>query len=1047
MASRGHTISALQLTKFYAAIRAKPFVILAGNSGTGKSRLVRLFAEACGATAANGGFHLVAVRPDWSDGGELLGYLDLQNNFRPGQLLEPLLRAHAQPQQPVFVCLDEMNLARVEHYFSDFLSKIESRRRAADGSVVSDAVISARDLELLSPASIPESLRATLAHLKSAQQGVCLPPNLIVVGTVNMDETTHAFSRKVLDRANTLEIDAGRLGADLPLSAAVAPPTPSPGAVDLTAPFLTAQDMVQDPKHAEALAHVAGLLDSLNDILSEAHLQVAYRTRDEAAAFFIHATAVGLSSDEADHAIVMQKILPRVQGSSPRLARILRELLGRFQPGGSIDSNSEKLNEELLALRKDTSRSPLVRKIASMWLVYQEEGFTSFWVARVVPANVSSSVVLELGSEVSATLNVGAIKLAAGGRVAVPPLLFEQTRYEVEVVQPDTPDTAPASLLVAGKDVLRGRQRRGHAMTTINFESEIGFTRWELRQSGRLIAALRLEVFPSKLDYQSDYFALRASLESEVRMLAGALSGRTWQPRGRKRTTQQPTDLEWLVQLRGIFDEWVQAIECIDRHPRRRLVRETQLRPIAQVRRADQTALAHLRKHPNQLSRAPRGPIRIGTERWTTARLPDSRRSLDLDTPENLFVAHGFQRVSSKIRGILARLDPEKSGAKAWCDFLEAASTKLRRLEARTFLSEVDVPQHAPSITLAMHLSPGYREFLRTWNLLQAGLTLDGDALAMSEKNVATLYELWCFVALGNLLRTELGATPKRPDWLVVDHRGVALGLRKGRASELVIDTLRHGRIRVTYNRSDETPTGDCRPDNTLEVEQSGPAQRSFRYVFDAKYRLSDDADYVKANWAPGVPTDVVTRMHAYRDQIVTTVLKDAAPDPSAIVWDIGQRRYVQRTVGAFALFPYAGADAEKNRFFKSIASVGVGALPFLPSRRGEVEALIRQIVANSAETVEDLAVELSGTEEVARIVKSHEYGLLGIVKSRTQLEWALREKIYHMPYRAKQLRLRADFVVLIISAAQSKEHHGAIYHAKVRSVNFGARGSISPIP
>ena len=379
--SSGFHFSDSAIRNFYASIRAKPFVILAGNSGTGKSRLVRLFAEACGATAANGGFHLVAVRPDWSDGGELLGYLDLQNTFRPGQLLEPLLRAHALPQQPVFVCLDEMNLARVEHYFSDFLSKIESRRRAADRSVVSDAVISARDLELLAPASIPESLRNTLARLKSAQQGVCLPPNLIVVGTVNMDETTHAFSRKVLDRANTLEIDAGQLGADLPSPTPVVPPTPSLGAIDLTAPFLTAQDMVQDPKHTEALAHVAGLLDSLNDILSEANLQVAYRTRDEAAAFFIHATAVGLSSDEADHAIVMQKILPRVQGSSPRLARILRELLNRFQPGGLIDSNSEKLKEELLVLRKDTSRSPLVRKIASMWLIYEEEGFTSFWVA------------------------------------------------------------------------------------------------------------------------------------------------------------------------------------------------------------------------------------------------------------------------------------------------------------------------------------------------------------------------------------------------------------------------------------------------------------------------------------------------------------------------------------------------------------------------------------------------------------------------------------------------------------------------------------------
>jgi predicted component of viral defense system (DUF524 family) len=666
---------------------------------------------------------------------------------------------------------------------------------------------------------------------------------------------------------------------------------------------------------------------------------------------------------------------------------------------------------------------------------------------RTVPSNVSSSVVLELGPGVSATMNVGTIQVAAAGRIAVPPLLFEQSRYDVEVVQPDIPDSVPVSLLIAGKDLLRARHRRGHAMTTINFESEIGYSRWELRQEGRLIAALRLEVFPSKLDYQTDYFALRASLESEVRMLAGALSGRTWQPRGRKRTTEQSTDLEWLIQLCGIFDEWVQALECIDRHPRRRLVREMQLRPMAQVRRADQTALNYLRRHPNQLSRTPSGPLRIGTERWTAARLPDSRRTLDLKTPENLFVAYAFQRVSARIRGIRARLDAEKSGAKGWCDFLDEASTKLRRMEARTFLSEIDSPLHAPGITLAMHLAPGYREFLRTWNLLQASLTLDGEALELSEKNVATLYELWCFVALGNLLRKELGAKPKRPDWLVIDQRGVALGLRKGGASELVMDTPRHGRIRVAYNQSDRTPTGDCRPDNTLEIAQSGLTKRSFRYVFDAKYRLCDDDDYLKSNGAPGVPTDVITKMHAYRDQIVTDALQEGVADPAAVIWDMGQRRYQQQTVGAFALFPYSGADAEKNRYFISIAKVGVGALPFLPSRRSEVEALVRRIVATTAETVEDTAVELSSVAEVARIIKSHEYGLLGIVKNQAQLDYALRERVYHMPYRSKQLRLRADFVILIISESQAKYDHGAVYHAKVRSVNFGTRGSITPIP
>lgn len=79
--------------------------------------------------------------------------------------------------------------------------------------------------------------------------------------------------------------------------------------------------------------------------------------------------------------------------------------------------------------------------------------------------------------------------------------------------------------------------------------------------------------------------------------------------------------------------------------------------------------------------------------------------------------------------------------------------------------------------------------------------------------------------------------------------------------------------------------------------------------------------------------------------------------------------------------------------------------------------------------------------------MKSHEYGLLGIVSHQAQLDYALREQVYHMPYRSKQLRLRADFVILIISESQTKEQHGAVYHAKVRSVNFGTRGAISPLP
>ena len=117
------------IENFYLSLKTKPFVILAGVSGTGKTKLVKLFAEALGATSANGQFNLIPVRPDWSDPSDLLGYKDLTGAFRPGRLAEVLVEASKESNRnkPYFICLDEMNLARVEHYFSDLLSVIETQ--------------------------------------------------------------------------------------------------------------------------------------------------------------------------------------------------------------------------------------------------------------------------------------------------------------------------------------------------------------------------------------------------------------------------------------------------------------------------------------------------------------------------------------------------------------------------------------------------------------------------------------------------------------------------------------------------------------------------------------------------------------------------------------------------------------------------------------------------------------------------------------------------------------------------------------------------------
>lgn len=180
------------------SLKSKPFVILAGTSGTGKTRLVRLFAEAIGATSANGRYCQVAVRPDWSDSTDLFGHVDLNGNFVPGAILPFLKAAKGDKKHPYILCLDEMNLARVEYYMSDFLSIIESRG-LKDGEIVSDLIMTndkyGNDKEAV----------ATYGEIG-------FPQNLYIVGTVNMNETTFPFSRKVLDRANTIEFNYVNLG-------------------------------------------------------------------------------------------------------------------------------------------------------------------------------------------------------------------------------------------------------------------------------------------------------------------------------------------------------------------------------------------------------------------------------------------------------------------------------------------------------------------------------------------------------------------------------------------------------------------------------------------------------------------------------------------------------------------------------------------------------------------------------------------------------------------------------------------------------------------
>jgi AAA domain (dynein-related subfamily) len=128
ISNKGFYYEQKEIINLYLSLKTKPFVILSGISGTGKTKIVQLFAESLGATADNGQFALIPVRPDWSDGSDLIGYRDIKGDFQAGPFTKVLIEANKPENRdnPYFVLLDEMNLARVEYYFSDLLSVMES---------------------------------------------------------------------------------------------------------------------------------------------------------------------------------------------------------------------------------------------------------------------------------------------------------------------------------------------------------------------------------------------------------------------------------------------------------------------------------------------------------------------------------------------------------------------------------------------------------------------------------------------------------------------------------------------------------------------------------------------------------------------------------------------------------------------------------------------------------------------------------------------------------------------------------------------------------
>ena len=328
------------------AIKTKPFILLAGISGTGKSRLVRTLAfKTCSKSALRtnpkkpGNFEIIPVRPNWHDSSELMGYVSRIDGekYITTTFLKFIAKAWKNIEIPFFLCLDEMNLAPVEQYFAEYLSIIETRE-VHNNEIATDYLIAKASFQ--NPklyAQILDDLE--LGSDPKFSEGMSIPKNLVVIGTVNMDETTHSFSRKVLDRAMTFEMNEVDLSGGL---------DSTKKDWDYPQEFISADNVVGEftagsqviDQYSES-KNVIEFLKKINTELEGTAFKIAYRVRDEFLIYCYYASKVQSNSNWLNISLdemTSMKVLPRIEGDEYKTGKVLERLIKHLNDGFPISN-------------------------------------------------------------------------------------------------------------------------------------------------------------------------------------------------------------------------------------------------------------------------------------------------------------------------------------------------------------------------------------------------------------------------------------------------------------------------------------------------------------------------------------------------------------------------------------------------------------------------------------------------------------------------------------------------------------------------------------
>jgi hypothetical protein len=570
---------------------------------------------------------------------------------------------------------------------------------------------------------------------------------------------------------------------------------------------------------------------------------------------------------------------------------------------------------------------------------------------------------------------------------------------------------------------------------TVNFRSQVGNSEFVLKVDGEPELTIEVEVFPTKLDYKSDYQQLLADVQGILVGLALEYL-RATHHKGQQVRTPAPSDLEWVLLLRHVVDELEKGLRHAAFRPVRGLVRKAQTVRVERVKRVD----SYIRSEIRRGSGSGRW-VKMGPSVAVRERLNERCAEPSLDTHEHRWLATQVLRIRRRlaqlrqVEGAVETKHARRRQALGELASLEQRMARLGQLEPLAATQGLPPPGFA---SLQLIGAPGYRDAYKACLELTLGLRITGGPMDLSVKDLNVLYEYWCFLALLQIVAEETGETMDPKDLLQMSQQGLRVMLKKGQETKTEFRDRGGRSIEVRYNPSFSRPEVMLipqTPDMMLTVSEPQVWPR-VHLLLDAKYRLERSPEYCKRYGTEGPPEDALNVLHRYRDAILEI-------EPGS--WG----RLGRTVVLAGAAFPHrepAGEDFSKGKLWQSFERIGVGAVPLLPGSTEYLKEWVRKALREGGWALADRVLPHVASEQArAWRTAAAEPVLVGVLRPdwREHLEWVRAMSMYYIPQSKDQPRQYTVKAVAIYVPGKGDSGGAVRFWAAVKGVQTIRRGDI----